>query len=200
VLVRHGPPGSGKTTLSRAIAEVLRKADAPHAVIDLDDLSNVFPHPRRSFARENLLATPAAPPRRQQCPRPAGPGPPARLVVKRRKEGRHLAPASATSRSLDSSCRVDGEAWPQQVAGGRDSPSGVRSAEPSCRPWRIASVGRLLHDETSQREQITMPPTARSSAPLAASKLKRWAPSRRALMQLGPQLEVAPGIDGAPHC
>jgi chloramphenicol 3-O-phosphotransferase len=56
VLVLHGPPGSSKTTLSRAIAEVLRMADVPHAVIDLDDLSNVFPHPRRSFARENLQA------------------------------------------------------------------------------------------------------------------------------------------------
>ncbi len=31
-------------------------ADMPHAVIDLDDLSNVFPQPRRSFAGENLQA------------------------------------------------------------------------------------------------------------------------------------------------
>jgi ABC-type lipoprotein export system ATPase subunit len=54
VLVLHGPPGSGKTTLSRVIAEVLRLADQPNAVIDLDDLSKVFPHPRRSFALENL--------------------------------------------------------------------------------------------------------------------------------------------------
>ena len=56
VLVLHGPLRSGKTTLCRAIAEVLRMADVPHAVIDLDDLSNVFPVPRRSFARENLQA------------------------------------------------------------------------------------------------------------------------------------------------
>jgi tRNA uridine 5-carbamoylmethylation protein Kti12 len=56
VLVLHGSPGSGKTTLSRAIAEHLRTADMAHAVIDLDDLSKVYPSPSRSFARENLKA------------------------------------------------------------------------------------------------------------------------------------------------
>ena len=52
----HGSPGSGKTTLARAMAELLRTAGQAHAVIDLDDLSLVFPAQRRSFARENLQA------------------------------------------------------------------------------------------------------------------------------------------------
>lgn len=56
VHVLHGSPGSEKTTLSRAMAELLRAADRPNAAIDLDDQSKVFPDPGRSFARDNLMA------------------------------------------------------------------------------------------------------------------------------------------------
>jgi ABC-type proline/glycine betaine transport system ATPase subunit len=56
VLVLHGSPGSGKCTLSRAVAERLRTADVANAVIDLDELSLVHPHPGRWFARDNLKA------------------------------------------------------------------------------------------------------------------------------------------------
>ncbi len=38
------------------MSELLRDADLAHGVVDLDDLSLVYPWPQRSFARENLRA------------------------------------------------------------------------------------------------------------------------------------------------
>jgi predicted kinase len=52
----HGCPGSGKSTLARVLSELLRVDGAPHAVIELDDLSQIHPSPGRSFARDNLAA------------------------------------------------------------------------------------------------------------------------------------------------
>jgi len=56
VLVLHGSPGSGKTTLAEAIAERLRQADVANALIDLDSLSIVHPYQGRAFSRANLRA------------------------------------------------------------------------------------------------------------------------------------------------
>jgi hypothetical protein len=56
VLVLHGSPGSGKTTLAGAIAERLRRADLASALIDVDALSIVHPYQGRAFTRANLRA------------------------------------------------------------------------------------------------------------------------------------------------
>lgn len=56
VLFLHGSPGAGKTTLARAVSEILRQADLAHGVIDLDEISLVYPYRGHSFARENLKA------------------------------------------------------------------------------------------------------------------------------------------------
>jgi predicted kinase len=57
VLYLHGSPGSGKTTLSQELAELLNAAGKASAAIDMDELSLVFPHSdRHAFARSNLAA------------------------------------------------------------------------------------------------------------------------------------------------
>lgn len=56
VLLVHGSPGSGKTTLAGAVAEQLRQADRAHAVIDLDELSIIYPAEKRPFSHRNLKA------------------------------------------------------------------------------------------------------------------------------------------------
>jgi hypothetical protein len=56
VLVLHGSPGSGRSTLSGATADPLRESGLANAVIELDDLTMVYPDPERSFARNNLRA------------------------------------------------------------------------------------------------------------------------------------------------
>jgi hypothetical protein len=48
--------GLGQDHLAREISEQLLATDVAHAVIDLDELSLVYPNPERSFARDNLHA------------------------------------------------------------------------------------------------------------------------------------------------
>lgn len=53
VLLLHGSPGSGKSTLSVAVSEQLRQAEKAYAVIDIDELNIIYP-PQDRFAHRNL--------------------------------------------------------------------------------------------------------------------------------------------------
>jgi tRNA uridine 5-carbamoylmethylation protein Kti12 len=43
ILVLHGPPGSGKTTIGNAMADILRRSGVPHLVLDVDELERIYP-------------------------------------------------------------------------------------------------------------------------------------------------------------
>ena len=53
-LVLSGSAGSGKTTQANGISEILREADIVHGVIDLDELSRVWPFQPASLIWDNL--------------------------------------------------------------------------------------------------------------------------------------------------
>ena len=52
----HGSPRAGKSTVAAEIAERLRHEDVANALIDLDTLAVVHPHPGPTFGRSNLRA------------------------------------------------------------------------------------------------------------------------------------------------
>jgi cellulose biosynthesis protein BcsQ len=43
VLILHGPPAAGKTSLAATLAAFLRKKEVKHAVIDMDYLAKIYP-------------------------------------------------------------------------------------------------------------------------------------------------------------
>jgi energy-coupling factor transporter ATP-binding protein EcfA2 len=56
ILVLHGPPGSGKTTVGNAIADILRQARIPHLVLEIDELERIYPEDD-PFIKWRILAS-----------------------------------------------------------------------------------------------------------------------------------------------
>lgn len=56
VLILHGPPAAGKTSLSVALASHLRKKEVTHAVIDMDYLAKIYPRSLIDIMYTNLAS------------------------------------------------------------------------------------------------------------------------------------------------
>jgi tRNA uridine 5-carbamoylmethylation protein Kti12 len=56
IVVLHGPPGSGKTTVANAMTEILRQSDIPHLVLEVDELERIYPQDD-PFLKWRILAS-----------------------------------------------------------------------------------------------------------------------------------------------
>ena len=56
ILVLHGSPGSGKTTVGNAMADILRQAGVPHLLLEIDELERIYPEDD-PFIKWRILAS-----------------------------------------------------------------------------------------------------------------------------------------------
>ena len=56
LLILHGPPGSGKTSIAQTMSELLRQKDITNAIIDLDYLAKIYPRKYIGIMYKNLTA------------------------------------------------------------------------------------------------------------------------------------------------
>jgi hypothetical protein len=56
LLILHGPPGSGKTTVSQTMGELLGQHGITNAVIDLDYLAKIYPRKHIGIMYKNLAS------------------------------------------------------------------------------------------------------------------------------------------------
>jgi guanylate kinase len=56
LLILHGPPGAGKTSIASTMAKLLRDYDVKHTVIDMDYLAKIYPLNLIGIMYKNLAA------------------------------------------------------------------------------------------------------------------------------------------------
>lgn len=56
VVILHGPPASGKSTLAQEMSDILKEHDVTHACIDMDYLAKVYPRNFIGMQYKNLAA------------------------------------------------------------------------------------------------------------------------------------------------
>ncbi len=56
ILILHGPPAAGKTSLAATMAAQLRQKDVKHAVIDMDYLAKIYPRSLIDIMYTNLAS------------------------------------------------------------------------------------------------------------------------------------------------
>lgn len=56
LLILHGPPAAGKTSLAATLSALLRKKEVKHAVIDMDYLAKIYPRSLLDIMYTNLAS------------------------------------------------------------------------------------------------------------------------------------------------